>query len=256
MSALPPLPRLIFTLTTGRSGTGYLAQVLDCLPGVTATHEPPPRLHKWMRQVLGDTEAGIRFWRQEKLPAIARCRTPIYAETSHLFGKGFFEPLVELGVVPDLILLQRPARQVAASLYGLNTIPGRTPLGQTYYLGPEDPVFLPLPQWRDLHDYQLCYWYCLETQRRQTHYARRVRELGGRVVEVALDELSGPAGIERLMGELELPRPGPWGRWRLARLWRRKVNTKARRKQRHLPPEEMARLEAELLERLSEEGSG
>ena len=252
MSLVPNLPRLVFTVTTGRSGTGWLARLLDCFPEVAVGHEPPPRMHKWMRRVLDDPHAGRCFWEEEKLPAIARCRQPVYVETSHLFAKGFFEPLIELGVVPDLILLRRDPRRVAASLYGLNTIPGRTELGRTYYLSPDDPVLLPLPGWEKLHDYQLCYWYCLETEHRRRVYGERARTLGARVVEVALEDLTTPTAVCALGRELELPAPGLIGRWRLHRLLRRPVNTKQRRKQRSLSAAEMAALEAELLERLGE----
>ena len=33
-------PKLIFTITPGRSGTAYLARLLGAIPGVSAYHEP------------------------------------------------------------------------------------------------------------------------------------------------------------------------------------------------------------------------
>jgi len=250
MPLVPALPRTIFTVTTGRSGTGWLARLLSCFPEVEALHEPPPRMHKWLRRVLEDPHAGRCFWEEEKLPAIARCRQPVYVETSHLFAKGFFEPLLELGVVPDLILLRRHPRKVAASLFGLNTIPGRTELGRTYYLCPDDPVLLPLPDWQELHDYQICYWYCLETEQRRRRYGEQAKSLGARVVEVDLEDLTTGTAVRRFGAALDLPPPGWLGRWRLHRLLQSPVNTKQRRKQRTLSETEMADLEADLLERL------
>lgn len=239
--------RLIFTVTTGRSGTNYLAEILACLPHCAVDHEPAPFFHDWMRRVQREPGLATGFLRDQKLPAIAGCGRPVYIETSHLFCKGFFEPLLELGQVPDLILLSRPHRSVAASLYGLGTIPGRGGRGEGFYLSPADPVLLPLPGWEGLHEYQLCYWYCLEIERRQRQYAEQVRTLGGRAVAVSLDELSTLAGIERLIAELDLPGPGLIGglrlRWRLGR----KVNDKSHKKKRSLPVAEMERLERELL---------
>jgi hypothetical protein len=246
---------MIFTVTTGRSGTNYLTDILACFPGVHAVHEPYPRMEPWMHKALRDPSVGREFWEEYKLPAIDMYRKPIYAETSHLFCKGFLEPLLELEIIPDIVLLRRAHRKVAASLYSLDTIPGRTELGRLYYLSPDDPVLLPLPGWEKLHDYQLCYWYCLEIEKRRQHYGQRIRALGGRVVEADLENLSYRAEILRLGRELALPAPGLMGRLRLHRLLGRKVNTKTRRKSRSLETGEMAALEAEVLELTREWGS-
>lgn len=251
----PSLPRMIFTVTTGRSGTNYLTDILACFPGVHSVHEPYPRMEPWMHKALRDPSVGREFWEEYKLPAIAMYGEPIYAETSHLFCKGFLEPLLELEIIPDIVLLRRPHRKVAASLYSLDTIPGRTELGRLYYLSPEDPVLLPLPGWERLHDYQLCYWYCLEIEKRRQLYGQRIRSLGGRVVDARLEELSRREEILRLGRELELPSPGLAGNLRLRRLLGRKVNTKSRRKSRSLDTREMEALEAEVLELTGEQGS-
>ena len=243
---------MIFTVTTGRSGTNYLTDVLACFSGVHSVHEPYPRMEPWMHEALRDPSVGRHFWEEYKLPAIAMYESPVYAETSHLFCKGFLEPLLELGITPDIVLLRRPHRKVAASLYSLDTIPGRTELGKTYYLSPDDPVLLPLPGWEELHDYQLCYWYCLEIEKRRRHYAQLVHSRGGRVAEVSLEELSSREEILRLGRELELPPLSLTGRLRLRRLLGRKVNTKTRRKSRFLEAGEMEALEAEVLQRTGE----
>jgi hypothetical protein len=242
MSADPK--RLIFTVTTGRSGTAYLATLLGILPGCCVGHEAPPEF----TARPGDP---LRFLQEEKLPAIAHCREDIYIETSHLFGKGYFEPLVALGRTPDLILLSRPHRLVAQSLYSLDTIPGRSQGGLTYYLSPADPGTLPVKSPDTLHDYQLCYWYCLEMERRQGLYGAQVGERGGRVVAVTLEDLVEGDGFARLVEELALPRPGPLARVQLAALRRKPINTKAHKKKRFLAEEEMTRLEADLLGRIS-----
>lgn len=211
------IKRLIFTVTTGRSGTDYLARLMDCVPGVASVHEPRPHFVWAMRDAQTDPDVARRFWIEQKLPAIEAIPEPVYCETSHLVSKGFLEPLLDFGYRPDLILLRRPHREVALSLYRLATIPGRTPKGLKWYLCPEDPGVLALPGWEELHDYQLCYWYCLEIERRRMHYEALVRGLGGRVVSITLAELSTFRGFMRLRGELGLPRalvgPTHWIRY-------------------------------------------
>ncbi len=242
--------RLVFTVATGRCGTGHLARLLEGLPDVAAVHEPEPRFDRVMRDVQGRPERARRFWLEEKLPAIAARPEPVYVETSHLFGKGFAEPLLELGLVPDLVLLSRPHREVARSYAQLSTIPGRSEKGLRYLLGPEDPGVLPLPGWRELDDYQLCYWYCLEIERRREHYARLFAGRGGRVARLTLEELRTGAGLARLLKELDLPRPSL--ATRLRSLWtaRSKTNTKRKRKTAEPPDRDFDALEREVRERV------
>lgn len=148
--------RLIFTIAPGRSGTGYLANMLNLLPGVCSTHEPEPKFSHSMRAIQHDSNLAQEFWVKEKLPAILEFTEKIYIETSHLFCKGFLEPLLELGIIPDVVILRRPFREVAISLYKLDTIPARSDNGQKFLLCPEDPDVLPLLNWQKFNDYQLC----------------------------------------------------------------------------------------------------
>lgn len=242
-------PRLIFTVTTGRSGTAYLWRILELLPGIASRHESSPLFSELMREIQTRPEAARDFWLKRKLPAIRECGQPIYVETGHLFCKGFLEPLLELGTTPDLILLSRPHREVASSLLQLGTIPGRTAGGLRWYLGPEDPGVLPLPDWRSLADYQLCYWYCLEIERRARAYGEIVRARGGRSVAVTLAEINTLAGFRRLLRELDLPRPSLYNWTKYTWNRNRILNRKAGERFAVEPPRDLDRFEREVRER-------
>ena len=138
-----------------------------------------PHFHDHMRASQEDANHAKAFWLEEKLPFIASLKKPIYAETSHLFCKGFLEPLIEIGIVPDLVLLSRDRRKIATSLFKLGTIPARQKKALQFYLTPRDPGVVTDENWESWTDYQLCYWYCMEIERRQDVYGKRVRELGG-----------------------------------------------------------------------------
>ncbi len=242
--------RLIFTVTTGRSGTEFLATALGHLPGVTTRHEADPDFADVMRPGQRNPQLLCDFWQQQKLPKIAGEPGSFYVETSHLFCKGFVEPLLELNVAADLILLKRPHRDVACSLYALNTIPGRGEAGLKYLIGPDDPDVLALPGWQDLHDYQLCYWYCLEMERRAVIYRRMFEQHGARVAAVSLRELSTLRGFEALLDRLELPRLSLWGRWQFARFARDAANRKSHKKREMTENLDCDALESALSERL------
>ena len=241
--------RHLFTVTTGRSGTEYLTRVLALFAGVEAHHEPKPRFSSCFRAVVAAPAVAREFWEREKLPAIARARHPIRAETSHLFCKGFAESLVELGVVPELLHLVRDARATASSLWSLESVPGRSLRGVRYYLSPWDPNHLPVDpavaeRWSD---YQLCYWYCLEIDTRAKELARRLGPRGVRVERVELADLQSPEGIAALGERLGLGPLSTFGRLRLAALPARRVNAKTHQKRSdRLPVERLDAWEAEV----------
>lgn len=204
-----PVKRFIFTVTTGRSGTAYAARILGMLSGCTAVHEQAPSFHLSFPQARTDPAAARRFLVDEKLPAIAAQKpNPIYIETSHLFCKGFLEPwlAIEGLPTPDLILLDRPLRQVALSMLRLQTVPCRTPAGRDWLVSPEDENCLTaIEGWQTLNDYQLCYWYALEIEARKDHYAQLVAAHGGRSARTSAADLMTFSGLSRLRRALDLP---------------------------------------------------
>lgn len=181
---------LILTVTPGRSGTKLLARLLDACLDIKAEHEAAPRLNYVLRTVQ-HAPIAARWWLiAEKLPAIAaRLDGRPYADISHLYCKGFLEPLLEMNLRPDVIILTRPAREVALSLLAVGSIPARSVAGQLVLVGPQDPGVVAPKSWRSFSDYQLCFWYALEIERRQALYARSLPAAGCRTFTIAMDEL-------------------------------------------------------------------
>ena len=218
--------RLIFTVTTGRSGTAYLTEVFNYMKNVHALHEPAPEYVEVLREAQSDRVVAEKFVVEKKLPAIARVEAPIYVETSHLACKGFLEVFLDHGLLPDLVIHRRPIRQISLSLLKMGTIPGRNEKALRFYLQPSDPGVLPLPGWERLSDYQLCFWYCLEIERRAQGYAALFKARGARVVETTLDGLKTLQGLDEVLKGLDLRMKFPsfFYRVRFLRNSRFKVN--------------------------------
>lgn len=211
----------MFAVATGRSGTSTLAAMAAILPDVTGLHEPGPNFTQVLRRIqLGhEQDLARRWWVELKLPRIASTPGSTYVETSNAFGKGFLEPLLELGYVPDLLIPRRSPRDVARSAFALGMVPGRDLATDLWFLRPDDPDTAPLEGWERLHDYHLCYWYALEMGRRQEIYGAMVRERGARTLEIPFEQLSGPAALT-IVSEFLTGRPPSL----LTRLkWRRKA---------------------------------
>jgi hypothetical protein len=238
--------RLIFTVTTGRSGTAYLTAVFNYMRDVIALHEPAPEYVEVLREAQSNRHVAERFVVERKLPAIVSTKKPIYVETSHLICKGFFEIFFDLQLVPDLVVHRRPMRQISLSLLKMGTIPGRTDKALRFYLHPSDPGVLPLPGWEELSDYQLCYWYCLEIERRAQHYLALFRSKGARVVETTLSGLKTSQGLDDLLRglELRLKFPAFLYRLRFLRNSKFKVNESTITKKQVRVPEDLDEQEA------------
>jgi hypothetical protein len=196
---------LVFTVTAGRTGTTYLQRLLALCPETVSLHEPEPSFVPVLRLVQKDGALARRFLLEYKLPFIVAQRPRNYVETGHLFGKGFLEPLLDLGIVPRIVALRRHPRPVALSLLARRTVPGRSKLGLKYLVHPGDPGVLPLRRWQAMTDYQLCFWYALEMERRQQHYCAQFAALGAVAVDVTAEELHDAArflAVVRALGLL------------------------------------------------------
>jgi hypothetical protein len=200
--------RLIFSLNSGRCGTGYLAEVMNTVPGVYALHEPYPNFVSILRPGKGDHDIYKKWMQDKKLPFIEGLGECIYLETSHLFIKGFVKPMLELGVVPDVIVIHRNRRDIALSLFRVATIPGRTGLGKRYCVQPDDKnILLPHDNYSHWTDYMLCYWYALETEARIKLYSQMIRDYGGLAVDVNMDDMVTQSGFLNMLSALGLPPP-------------------------------------------------
>jgi hypothetical protein len=208
-----------------------------------------------MRIVQRDPSRAFHFWLLKKLPAIRQVPEPVYIETSHLFCKGFIESLLDLGIAPDLILLRRPDREVALSFYAIEQIPERTITGRAYLLSPKDADTLHLPGWERLHDYQLCYWYCLEIRRRMQLYAGYFKKIGCSVADTSLGAITTPEGISRLIHDLRIGVISQrLADHMFAGVVGRKVNTKTdEKRQIRLSECQLQELEAEVLDLVQHE---
>lgn len=216
---------IVMCLTTGRSGTNLLEQLLALADDTCALHEPEPAFQHVLDDVRREPNAAIAFVRDRKLPDILARPGAHYAETSHLFGKGFFEAFVALGIPFRLVILNREPRQVAKSLWRLKAVPARTKRGRDFLLDPRQAGVMKLPGWEKMSDYELCYWYCLEMERRKSAYAAECRERGIPVVEIAMEKLKHWDCFHKLCCQLGLSLPAG-AEARHAEITAHKVNRK------------------------------
>lgn len=113
--------RLIFTISPGRAGSEYLATLLNTAKNVSAYHEPLPRMNGgYLEMAMNRPLAGSFGKRRIKLLGINRVlsrldRKTIYAETSHMFIKSFYDVVLDYYENVEVIVLRRPLPEVLKS---------------------------------------------------------------------------------------------------------------------------------------------
>ncbi|MDO6758751.1 hypothetical protein Q4566_00950 [Tamlana sp. 2_MG-2023] len=120
--------KYVFCINTGRSGSHYLANILNCCNNVRAYHEPHPVMNgKPMFEYLKGNKNLLLTLLHEKIEVIQESVNygEVYFETNHAFIKGFAWEIVnrvphsEIGV----IYLKRNLDDIVKSFHRIDTTP-------------------------------------------------------------------------------------------------------------------------------------
>ena len=170
--------RYIFSINTGRAGSGYLTKLLSKAQNTFSTREPlPVMMGEPMQKFNEGEESALRDLMPLKLSEIEKSRGrqgKTYCETNHLFIKGWgylipeHIPQEEIGV----IILRRDLGKIIHSMLQSREIPGITHHANAWLLDPRASRNLSrLPAEADL--YERCEWYIREIFLRTTEYQQR-----------------------------------------------------------------------------------
>lgn len=207
-------------MTTGRSGTQYLAELLRSnLPDAVCYHEmlawdrfgvdTPDLSHMTLFNSQGNIEKVQAFW-QRKLLRIAKTQTRFYAETSHLLMKsGLIENMSPL-TITDRVHFIALERDLLSTIKSFRRRFDFLNIGNMWlwYLDPQYPKNLvssaELINAGGING--VCLWYVLEIRVRAAYYTKL---LAGHpkvlVHRFTLDEIRVPDGASRLLDALGCP---------------------------------------------------
>ena len=136
-------PRYIFSINSGRSGSHYLADLLATAPEVASYHETDPKMiGDVLRSIERHPYADSYHARRYKAAA---CRDlldvqtgkTVYAETSHMFIKTFFDVVMAELTAVGVVLLRRELAQVLKSFIELGMYTDRNPYWPHWMPGAE-----------------------------------------------------------------------------------------------------------------------
>jgi len=174
--------RLVFTATTGRSGTLTLARIFARIPGCRALHEPYPIMNDEALRAAtyGDSEAVERFYRTKSINILRHAAGyRYYVEANHLFIKTFVAHAArEFANRLAVIHLVRPPLEVAMSIYRLQRPPG-TQSGDNWWLDYRAPlnrirIADALDSGEFSHPFYKGLWYWFEIETRVEEWRQRL----------------------------------------------------------------------------------
>ncbi len=248
--------KLIFTATTGRSGTLTLTKLFAAVPGCRAEHEAPPIMNGPVLRAAsyGDTALVDRVYRRVKSVNIRRAAVGhrYYFEANHLFIKTFAHNAVaDFGQRLAVVHLVRPAVEVANSIYQLRDYPS-TLNGDYWWLDFRAPTNLLAmaqvlesdPQFS--HPFYKALWYWHEVEARIA--AWRTRNPTIPLIDFETHWLNDLDRVCGLFDGLGLQ----YDKTLLAPLVGSKENTREHQKVGALPPQEALQMAARFLQLLKE----
>ena len=222
LSLPQPRTQLVFTLTTGRSGTAYLAELLELNTRNTEVHHErvsfegmgvtsPDASTAMLFNSIGNCAAVQDFWRR-KFATVRHGTTPVYIETSHFLAKaGLLENLPALmpGVRVDIVVLSRDTVATAESLANRFDFVNS---GFTWLLN-LDPHYprnvVPFDDYAQFGVIGRCVWYCHEMAARTYCYKILFKnDPNIRFTDVALENLQDTTSVAKLIRSLGL-KPAP-----------------------------------------------
>lgn len=204
------LERVIFTATTGRSGTTTLTRLFSAVPSCRSLHEPWPPMSGAVLHAAshGDVRLVRDAFRRSKAVNILRAAAGhrYYFEANHCFVKTFVELAAEeFGERLAVVHLVRPAIEVAMSIFRLREEPG-THVGNFWWLDHRAPANL--IQVADLldsdrrlaHPFYKALWYWYEVEARIAALRTRLPSL--KIVRFETADLDDKDKVLRLFADL------------------------------------------------------
>lgn len=203
---------LIFCINSGRSGSGYLGNLLATAEKVAAFHEPEPTMSgKYLDMVMRAPLADSASQRMCKVRAIRSQLAKLpqdwtYVETNHMFIKTFFD-VVMAAFSPDrlsIVILRRDLAKILYSFIRLGYFSDMNPVWSDWMhrVPSANSPFTPFMPYESMDSYDRAISYLIDIEARAVRFKENYPLV--RIVETDLEDLQNREGVTALFSALGL----------------------------------------------------
>ena len=200
----------VFCINAGRSGSNYLAELLDSASNATAYHEPEPKMIKQHLTSVTKSQYSASYKKRKvKIRGIqGLCHNlpkgHSYIETNHMFIKTFYD--VVMNELPNVrvIRLQRELSLVLKSFVELNYFTQNNKFWPYWMISPAavtGAVECPMP-YEKMDQIDRTIAYLIDIQGRAERFKNEYPE--ALILDIKLEALNEPAEVKGLFDWLDL----------------------------------------------------
>ena len=203
--------RLIFCINSGRSGSNYLAKLLDSAVGVYSFHEPNPKMIGNNLNLINQYKYEQTFRKRNfkvvriKDSLLQLPEKSVYCETSHMFIKTFFDVVMQgfLGQV-EVIVLRRYLPRVVKSFIELGYFSERNKYWPLWMCSPNAATAaIPcIDIDSNLDQYDLTIAYLIDIEARFLRF--KAQYLNTKLHEVRVESLNNFSNTKRFFEQLRI----------------------------------------------------
>ncbi len=203
--------RLIFCINSGRTGSEYLAKLLDTAPEVTAYHQPKPTMAgKYLSMINESLYHKTYSKRRVKCKAIDQelkkiGKGSVYCETSNMFIKTFFDVVMTSFKNVEVIVLRRQLSKVLKSFIELGYFTSKIDTKWPEWLSSPNAATAAIPcidKDENLDHYDICIAYLLDIEARAVRFQKDYPNV--KIHHVRLEHLNSNDSVEHLFQDLQI----------------------------------------------------
>ena len=201
---------LIFCISTGRSGTNYLSELLSTGKDVDAHHEVQPMMtgvyidminNKPLKSSYGARKYKSKFLKKY-IKNIPRKKT--YIEMSHMFIKTFYDVVMDSFKNVRIIILKRDIIDTIKSFYELNYFSNDSYAWRDWMMSPNavTSTMKTIGEDESMTQIELIISYLMDMEIRTQKFKKKYKNT--KIIEANIEELNSKIGVIKLFEELNI----------------------------------------------------
>ena len=202
--------RFIFSINSGRAGSQYLSELLNTAPEVKSFHEPAPNMTGPYLDFISSAPYSASYSErkikaQAILKEVSKAEFPeVYAETTHMFIKTFFDVLVDSLTNIAVIHLRRKMLSTLKSFVELGFFSSKNQVWPDWLVSPnaKTSAIECLAQDDKLDSIDLSIAYLIDTEARAQRFKLKYPHIPAH--EIKLENLNRREDVMQLFDDLKI----------------------------------------------------